>query len=371
MKKLLLSVAILATSFGFAQTLQSDNFNTLTLGNVGTDITGATAGQAGWFTASSNGAVPTTSTNTNNTNYQIIAGGNNSTYGLQITSPNGDKGSRFMWKDGLGTAWAARTSGNNIIEVEYDFFTGPITDLRSQIGMRLYGNEIVGGVPTSRTLNGFVYTTNTRVLSGVAYLKNGATNGTFLITLATGGLILNANTWYRIGFAYNTTTGETIWKTSSTDPGSGLPAANWIPNLVPDEADFVQVIVGASPGNPAANPPVPAVPANTATGTMIFDNYTAKAVATSNLLSAQNFTAENNQIAVYPNPAKDVLNIKSSGATNINAINVVDLNGRQVISKSFNNVSDAQINVNELSAGMYLINISSENGTTTQKFLKQ
>jgi hypothetical protein len=49
----------------------------------------------------------------------------------------------------------------------------------------------------------------------------------------------------------------------------------------------------------------------------------------------------------------------------------VDLNGRQVISKTFNNVSDAQIDVNELSAGMYLINITSDNATITKKFLKQ
>lgn len=91
--------------------------------------------------------------------------------------------------------------------------------------------------------------------------------------------------------------------------------------------------------------------------------------AISSVLSNEEFKV--NQLTVYPNPAADVLNIKSSGSANINAVQIIDLNGRQVITKSFNNVSDAQINVNDLSAGMYLINITSGENTVTKKFLKQ
>lgn len=370
MKKILLTLALSASTFAFSQTLQTENFNSLTIGNIGTDFTGATAGQGSWFTASSNGTAPTTSTNAAASNYQVVASGNGASQGLQITSPNGDKGSRFMWKDGLDTSWAARTSGNNVIELEYDFFTGPITDTRSQIGMRVYGNEDVAGVPTLRSLIGFVYTTNTRALSGVAYLQNGATKGTFLINLGpsttTPVLTLEANTWYKVGCSYNTTTGQTLWRTSPTTPAAGLPALNWIPNLTPTEIDYLQVIVAA---NPTATPPVPA---NTATSNIIFDNYVSRAVATSDLLSNEDFVSIDKElISVYPNPAKDVLNIKSNGSADINTVQVVDLNGRQVISKSFNNVTETQINVSDLSAGMYLINITSGEATETQKFLKQ
>lgn len=365
MKRILLSVALIATSVTFAQTLQSENFNNLNIANIGTDFTGATAGQGAWLTASSNGAAPTTSNNAGNSNFQVIAGGNVATNGLQITSPNGDKGTRFMWKDGLDTAWTTRTAGNNIIEVEYDFFTGPVSDSRTQIGMRIYGDETVAGVVTSRTLNGFVYTTNTRVLSGVAYLKNGASNGTYLVNLAATPLILNANTWYRIGCSYNTITGEMLWRTNNVDPASGLAAANLIPGMVPKEVDFVQVVVGA---NPAATPPVPA---NVATSNIIFDNYVARAASTSGLLGKEDFTVTPlDLISVYPNPATDVLNVNAI-ASDITAVQIVDLNGRQVYAKSFSNVSDAQINVNELSTGMYLVNITSGDKTITKKFMKQ
>ena len=368
MKKLLLSVALLATSIGFAQTLESDNFNSLTIGNVGTDFTGATAGQGMLYTAASNGTAPTTSTNSANTNFQIVAAGKNSTKGLQITSPNGDKGSRVAFKAGLDAAWTTRTAGNNIIELEYDFFTGPVTDSRTQVGMRIYGDEMVAGVATSRTLAGFVYTTNTRALSGVAYLKNGTTYGTFLISFGetTGtNLILDANTWYTVGCSYNTTTGEFLWKTSPTAAAAGLGAAYWVPNLAPTDVFIQQVVVSA---NLTA---VPVVPANTVVSNITFDNYVVRAAATGTLLSNEDFVnVDTKAISVYPNPASDVLNINASNSS-INAIQIVDLNGRQVYTKSFNNVSDAQINVNELSAGMYLINISTENGSTTQKFLKQ
>ncbi len=366
MKKILLTLALSASTFAFSQTLQTENFNSMTIGNIGTDITGETAGQGSWLTFATNGAAPTTSTNAAANNFQVVATGNSATQGLQITGPNGDKGSRFMWKNGLDASWASRTSGNNVIELEYDFFTGPVTTSRTQTGMRIYGVEDVDGVPTIRTLNGFVYTAHTRILSGVAYLNNGGTFGTFTINFATGGLVLDSNTWYTIGCSYNTITGEVLWKTSPSAQSTGLASsALWVSGLLPNEIDYVQGVIAA---NATATPPVPA---NNATSTILFDNYVSRAVATSNLLSNETFVPVNDVISIYPNPAKDVLNIKSSGSADINTVQVVDLNGRQVISKSFNNVIDAQINVNELSDGMYLINITSGETTITKKFLKQ
>jgi hypothetical protein len=367
MKRILLTLALTASTFAFSQTLQSENFNGLTIGNIGTDITGATAGQGSWLTFSTNGTAPTTSTNQAANNFQVVATGNGSTQGLQIVGPNGDKGSRFMWKDGLDVSWAARTSGNNIIELEYDFFTGAVTTSNTQIGMRIFApTETINGVPTTRVLNGFVYTTSTRILTGIASLNNNGTIGTFTINLATGGLILNPNTWYTIGCSYNTTTGEVLWKTSPSAQASGLTnTALWIPGFVPNEIDYVQAVI---PANATATPPVAA---NTAASTILFDNYVSRAVATSNLLSNETFVSPNDVISIYPNPATDVLNLKVAGSETITAIQVVDLNGRQMISKTFNNVSDAQIDVYDLTAGMYLINITSDNATITKKFLKQ
>src|SRR5690554_2653194 len=72
--------------------------------------------------------------------------------------------------------------------------------------------------------------------------------------------------------------------------------------------------------------------------------------------------------SVYPNPAKDVLNISNSVGTEINALTIVDINGRTV--KQINsNVS--QINISDLNAGVYFVNINSNEGSLTTKIVKQ
>ena len=200
MKKILLLAGLLSISFVNAQVLQSDDFNTLTVGNIGTDITGATAGQGDWLTLSSNGAAPTTSINAGASNFQIVAEGVDGSNGLKIVGANGNKGSRFMWKDGLVTAWDARDLGNDVILVEYDLYTGAASTSTAQYGVRLYGTDNTVTPAASRTLNGFVYNRNSNVLQGVSYLNNGGTYGTFLVTLGAAPLVLDADAWYTVGF---------------------------------------------------------------------------------------------------------------------------------------------------------------------------
>jgi hypothetical protein len=352
MKKLLLLLLISSSSYIGAQTLQEDNFNTLTLGDVGTDNTGLTAGQGGYFTSTSNGAAPTTGSNSSTTNFQVVASGNETTQGLKITSSNGNKGSRFLWKDGLLDAWALRVEGNEIIEVEYDFFTGPATTSTAQSGVRLYGTDDTVTPAVARVLNGYVYNANTRVLQGVAYLNNAGTFGTFLITLTTGGLILTADTWYRAGFAYDTTTGETTWKVATVY--TALPAANWAGPFVPDEVDFVSAVPTT----------------NAAASDFIVDNYTVKATESEALLGVST-VAQKVNFTVSPNPANDFVSINSSVNTSISNVEMFDLNGRLVKSVKVDNLSSTSVNINDLSTGVYMMKITSENGIVSKKVIKQ
>jgi len=348
MKKLLLLALIAPFSFANAQLLQSENFDNLTLGNVGTDMTGLTAGQDNWFTLTSNGTAPTTGTNADNSNFQIVDAGNEATNGLKIISSNGNKGSRFMWKDGFADVWAGRDGGNDIIEVEYDMYTGSATTSKAQVGIRLYGTDGA----TARTLNGYVYNMDTRILQGVAYLNNGGTYGTYLITLQTGGLILDADTWYRIGFAYDTNTGETIWKTSTVY--TGLPAANWAGPFSPDEFDFVSAVPNT----------------NAAVSELVFDNITVKATPEEALLGVtQNPIAEKN-ISVYPNPTMGIVNFSNNTNAIFNKVEVADMNGR-VVKSDVVNATEGQISISDLSAGVYMMKITTDQGVATKKIVKQ
>ncbi len=77
---------------------------------------------------------------------------------------------------------------------------------------------------------------------------------------------------------------------------------------------------------------------------------------------------EQNNIFLFPNPASDYLNISSSTST-ITSIEIVDLTGRKI--KTINlNTNSGMIDINELTNGAYLLNMITENGTTTKRFIK-
>ncbi|WP_313807381.1 T9SS type A sorting domain-containing protein [Flavobacterium sp.] len=351
MKRKLLLISTFVSCIATAQVLQTENFNGLTVGNVGTDITGVTAGQGSWFTFSTNGTAPTTSTNAGNANFQIVASGNNSSNGLLFQGPNGDKGSRFMWKDGLPAAWAGRTTGNNIIEVEYDFFTGSTTTSTAQSGIRLFGMDGTN----SRVLCGYVYNSNTRLLQGVAYLNNGGVFNTFLITLQTGGLILNADTWYRIGFGYDTTTGEPYWKFNSS-PSVSVNPVNFAGPFQPEEVDFVMGVPNT----------------NTVSSNITFDNYVSRASNTDTLLGTNDFNSLSaSKFTVYPNPVNNIVNISNTANIQIEKVSLTDVNGRIVKTVNAGSLTDVQVNVSELNSGVYFMNIETNEGSATKKIVKQ
>ncbi|WP_432670695.1 choice-of-anchor J domain-containing protein [Flavobacterium sp. SM2513] len=78
-----------------------------------------------------------------------------------------------------------------------------------------------------------------------------------------------------------------------------------------------------------------------------------------------------NKFSVFPNPAIDVLNVKPNEYETVDSIEIFDINGRKILTKFFDNGSDAHINVSSLSAGMYIIHITSGNKSVIKKFLKQ
>jgi len=76
------------------------------------------------------------------------------------------------------------------------------------------------------------------------------------------------------------------------------------------------------------------------------------------------------KLAVYPNPTSSFINISNGENILLNDVQITDINGRTVKSLKLNGVSETQINVSELSSGVYMMNISSDMGTTTKKIVK-
>lgn len=91
-------------------------------------------------------------------------------------------------------------------------------------------------------------------------------------------------------------------------------------------------------------------------------------MVTATTLSNESFFSQN--FTFYPSPASDVLNINSKSNSSITSVQITDLNGRTVRTINTNGVANTQVNVADLSSGLYILNVVSTEGSGSVKFAK-
>jgi photosystem II stability/assembly factor-like uncharacterized protein len=84
------------------------------------------------------------------------------------------------------------------------------------------------------------------------------------------------------------------------------------------------------------------------------------------LLKKEGFIAET-KFSAAPNPAKDI--VKLSG-TNITSVNVYDVSGKLVLSKTYNRLKEVDLDFSELQAGVYFAKANSDGTSSTVKIIK-
>ncbi|WP_179352703.1 T9SS type A sorting domain-containing protein [Winogradskyella vidalii] len=72
--------------------------------------------------------------------------------------------------------------------------------------------------------------------------------------------------------------------------------------------------------------------------------------------------------SIYPNPTSGILNLKSS--QDIDNVTIFNLLGQTVANYDKDAITDSSINLSELSKGLYLVRVSSENNTQTLRVTK-
>lgn len=93
-------------------------------------------------------------------------------------------------------------------------------------------------------------------------------------------------------------------------------------------------------------------------------------------ISLVNCTTLNNEVfnasvfKVFPNPAGDFITIKMEETMQNVSYNLVDLNGRLVVSKRANNQSQTTLDISALQAGIYILKIESNTGVVSRKIIK-
>lgn len=86
---------------------------------------------------------------------------------------------------------------------------------------------------------------------------------------------------------------------------------------------------------------------------------------TSSQLGVNDLVSFENAIAIYPNPTSDMLNIKSKDK--VTAVSISDMSGKRIEARVINNTVD----VRGLQSGTYIINVVTEAGNSSQKFIKK
>lgn len=76
------------------------------------------------------------------------------------------------------------------------------------------------------------------------------------------------------------------------------------------------------------------------------------------------------KFSISPNPSNNVINVSNNANILLNKVSITDVNGRIVKSTDLSNISEVEMNISELTSGVYFMNIDTDSGRATKKFIK-
>jgi hypothetical protein len=75
-------------------------------------------------------------------------------------------------------------------------------------------------------------------------------------------------------------------------------------------------------------------------------------------------------LSIFPNPANNVINFSNDTNAVVSLVEMTDMNGR-VIKSAKINATEGEISVSDLSSGVYMMRITTDQGNATKKIVKQ
>ena len=260
----------------------------------------------------------------------IVSGGNVSSEGTSAVTERG-----ICWGyNALPTITDSKTA----VGAGTGVFTSPINNLSpgQMYHIRAYATSVVGTAYGSDVTFVTVGTPPTVLTSQVSYITNtSAILGGNVTSIGTSSTMAS-------GICWNTSANPTINDNKTTDGiGYGL---------------FRSSIVGLSPGVTYHYRAY----ATNYSGTSYGNDLTF--VTTTTGL----FDEKISSISLYPNPAIDELQIKNLDG--VGSFTLSDLSGRQLINKKITN--DELVSVSALPKGIYIVRITTKDGTIEKKVVK-
>jgi serine protease AprX len=98
-------------------------------------------------------------------------------------------------------------------------------------------------------------------------------------------------------------------------------------------------------------------------------NYSLIVSGVNQNLTSKDFDTNKLFVSIYPNPVTNVLNFVTQENTILSQVSVLDISGKEIIKN--NSISNNSLDVSSLQAGVYFIKFTSEDKSTTKKFIKE
>ena len=371
---LLFSISISVVS---AQDLYTENFDGLSVGNVDPDFNTSNDEQGGFMVNFSDFSSGNTST-MDESNFTIFAHGmaiphddpNQADFknSLKIDTESLEGIVASVSKDGIEALWNNRTTGNDVLQFEFDIFTGPQTNSNSTADFYIADQQTSNNATVDKPLIGLKFNYQSREVDGYFWQNNAIYDVNFVEVGTNNPFTIPADTWVRVQFRYESSTGKVY--------GEVVFIREVSPNNYLRET-WTYDGLNTPPADTNMTPKMFLISNNTemnATGlaatSIQVDNITVSAETDVNFSNNAYTNSLNNITSLYPNPANEHLTIEIPD-NDIKKVTIMDLNGRRISSIATNKLSKANISISDLSTGVYLVETLTDKGYSILKFMKQ
>jgi len=309
-----------------AQVLFTENFDSYQTGHLNSNYDNTTPGQGWWITslsiAGAGSAVVATESGKGKS-LIITPSGTFPTLNIGFKQSNGT----------IATAWNHRTAGN-ILKFEFEFSgTDDFTAFGSITGQ------------TNLISTGFESVTN--LITG-SYHYNPSTPKTIPLK-DFNPAPFPKNTWIKVEMFVDFNTKNAYFYI----PSLNIQSAGTISQL--------QLPNGMTFGVSSLKP----------TSIVKFDNImmsALKTLPTYILNTAEQLAGKFN---LYPNPARDILNISNTENLFVKQTEIYDLAGKVISTQNFSSEAEVQLNIADLASGTYMLYLETNQGTAVKKFIKK
>ncbi|WLD23628.1 T9SS type A sorting domain-containing protein [Flavobacterium dauae] len=341
MKKcLLILTTVLIFNSTYSQVLYTENFDNLSIGNLGTDPSGAIPGQGGWYTVSQYTQANSFFNIVNETGRGKV---------LDMTTGVTDYEYLVAIKKISHTTIANRLPGNDVFMLEIDYYTG--------------SNQPRGGNSVGSQINILSYfdgdpLNETHLLSQFSFDKSNGDVGLGKLPF---------NTWVKIIFYLDYPNEKKYLHIPYLNDAfsADIPKHPTSTNLI-EEYPISEINLIGSYAGTGTNPVLSYIRNR-------YDNIKLTAI---NEVPPEVVTLSvNEQLAekfnLYPNPASNVVNITNNENMFVKEVAVYDTKGKLISTQNFNEQTEIQLNVENLASGTYMLHLQTAEGTAVKKLVKK